>query len=62
MTAAAGKGAGHLRGASEQSPALAAMRAVQIIRFGGPEVLDVVDIAEPEAGLGQSSTTSRLPA
>ena len=61
MTAAAGKGAGHLRGASEQSPALAAMRAVQI-PFGGPEVLDVVDIAEPEAGLGQSSTTSRLPA
>jgi D-arabinose 1-dehydrogenase-like Zn-dependent alcohol dehydrogenase len=29
------------------------MRAVQITRFGGPEVLDVVDIAEPEAGLGQ---------
>jgi NADPH:quinone reductase-like Zn-dependent oxidoreductase len=26
------------------------MRAVQITRFGGPEVLDVVDIAEPEAG------------
>ena len=29
------------------------MRAVQITRFGGPEVLDVVDIAEPEAGPGQ---------
>ncbi len=29
------------------------MRAVQITRFGGPEVLEVVDIAEPEAGPGQ---------
>ncbi|SEL08398.1 NADPH2:quinone reductase [Blastococcus sp. DSM 46786] len=29
------------------------MRAVQITRFGGPEVLDIVDIAEPEAGPGQ---------
>jgi NADPH:quinone reductase-like Zn-dependent oxidoreductase len=27
------------------------MRAVQITRFGGPEVLDIVDIPEPEAGL-----------
>ena len=26
------------------------MRAVQITRFGGPEVLDVVDITEPEPG------------
>ena len=24
------------------------MRAVQITRFGGPEVLDVVDVPEPE--------------
>ncbi|UOY02148.1 quinone oxidoreductase family protein [Blastococcus sp. PRF04-17] len=30
------------------------MRAVQITRFGGPEVLEVVDIAEPEAGAGQT--------
>jgi hypothetical protein len=30
----------------------AGMRAVQITRFGGPEVLDVVDIPEPEAGAG----------
>jgi NADPH2:quinone reductase len=30
------------------------MRAVQITRFGGPEVLDVVDISEPEAGAGQT--------
>jgi hypothetical protein len=30
------------------------MRAVQITRFGGPEVLDVVDVPEPEAGPGQT--------
>ncbi len=29
------------------------MRAVQITRFGGPEVLDIVDIPEPEAADGQ---------
>ncbi|SFL06520.1 quinone oxidoreductase family protein [Geodermatophilus ruber] len=29
------------------------MRAVQITRFGGPEVLDVVDLPEPEPGDGQ---------
>ena len=29
------------------------MRAVQIARFGGPEVLDVVDVPEPTAGPGQ---------
>jgi NADPH:quinone reductase-like Zn-dependent oxidoreductase len=29
------------------------MRAVQITRFGGPEVLEIVDIAEPEPGPGQ---------
>jgi NADPH:quinone reductase-like Zn-dependent oxidoreductase len=29
------------------------MRAVQTTRFGGPEVLDVVDIAEPTPGEGQ---------
>ncbi len=29
------------------------MRAVQITRFGGPEVLDVVDVPEPEPGEGQ---------
>ncbi|WP_232796993.1 hypothetical protein [Blastococcus atacamensis] len=29
------------------------MRAVQITRFGGPEVLKVVDLPEPEAGDGQ---------
>ena len=29
------------------------MRAVQITRFGGPEVLDIVELAEPEAADGQ---------
>ena len=29
------------------------MRAVQITRFGGPEVLDVVDLPAPVPGDGQ---------
>ncbi len=29
------------------------MRAVQIARFGGPEVLDVVDLPDPTPGDGQ---------
>jgi NADPH2:quinone reductase len=29
------------------------MRAVQITRFGGPEVLDIVDVPDPEPGDGQ---------
>jgi NADPH:quinone reductase-like Zn-dependent oxidoreductase len=29
------------------------MRAVRLIRFGGPEVLDIVDVPEPTAGPGQ---------
>jgi NADPH:quinone reductase-like Zn-dependent oxidoreductase len=29
------------------------MRAVQITRFDGPEVLDVVDVSEPVPGEGQ---------
>jgi NADPH:quinone reductase-like Zn-dependent oxidoreductase len=29
------------------------MRAVQITRFGGPEVLDVVDLHDPTPGEGQ---------
>ena len=29
------------------------MRTVQITRFGGPEVLDVVDVPEPVPGDGQ---------
>jgi NADPH:quinone reductase-like Zn-dependent oxidoreductase len=29
------------------------MRAVQITRFGGPEVLDVVDLPDPVPGQGQ---------
>jgi NADPH:quinone reductase-like Zn-dependent oxidoreductase len=35
------------------SPSLPCMRAVQITRFGGPEVLDVVDVPEPVPGDGQ---------
>jgi NADPH:quinone reductase-like Zn-dependent oxidoreductase len=38
---------------SSQALASICMRAVQITRFGGPEVLDVVDVPEPEAGPGQ---------
>jgi NADPH2:quinone reductase len=30
------------------------MRAVQITRFGGPEVLEIVDVTEPAAGPGQT--------
>ncbi|MPQ96871.1 hypothetical protein GB931_02825 [Modestobacter sp. I12A-02628] len=29
------------------------MRAVQITRFGGPEVMDVVDLPDPTPGPGQ---------
>ena len=29
------------------------MRAVQITRFGGPEVLDVVDLPDPTPGDGE---------
>ena len=29
------------------------MRPVQITRFGGPEVLEIVDVPEPTPGLGQ---------
>ena len=35
------------------SPSLSRMRAVQITRFGGPEVLDVVDLPDPAPGPGQ---------
>ena len=30
------------------------MRAVQITRFGGPEVMDVVDLPDPVAGDGET--------
>src|SRR4051794_37271558 len=46
-----------VRQAWERAPegphSLSCMRAVQITRFGGPEVLDIVDVPEPEAGPGQ---------
>jgi hypothetical protein len=35
------------------SPYPPGMRAVQITRFGGPEVLDVVDVPDPTPGDGQ---------
>ena len=41
------------RGDHGAGPSLSCMRAVQITRFGGPEVLDVVDVPEPQAGEGQ---------
>ena len=31
------------------------LRAVQLTRFGGSDVLDVVDVVEPEAGPGQQA-------
>ena len=33
---------------------LICMRAMQITEFGGPEVLTVVDVPEPEAGEGRT--------
>ena len=35
------------------TPSLRFMRAVQSTRFGGPEVLDVVDLPDPVPGPGQ---------
>jgi hypothetical protein len=35
------------------SPDLTCMRAVQLTRFGGPEVLDIGDLPEPTPGAGQ---------
>jgi NADPH:quinone reductase-like Zn-dependent oxidoreductase len=35
------------------APSLLLMRAVQITRFGGPEVLDVVDLPDPVPGDGE---------
>jgi NADPH:quinone reductase-like Zn-dependent oxidoreductase len=43
------------------------VRAVQITRFGGPEVLDVVDVPDPTTGNGQKlydvprASTMRAP-
>ena len=42
-----------IRCVSKAGPGLICLRAVQITRFGGPEALDVVDIAEPEPGAAQ---------
>ncbi len=35
-------------------PSLLHMRAVQITRFGGPEVMDVVDLPDPTPGEGET--------
>jgi hypothetical protein len=44
-----------------QAKAMTCMRAVQISRFGGPEVLEVVDVPEPERVRVSRCTTSRPP-
>ncbi len=36
-----------------RTPGLTGMRAVQITRFGGPEVMDIVDVPDPVPGDGQ---------
>ncbi len=41
------------RGRRWSNRSLAGMRAVQITRFGGPEVLDVVDLPDPVPSDGQ---------
>ena len=46
-------GASSPDGRPRGSPSLGCMRAVQITRFGGPEVLDVVDLPDPTPGEGQ---------
>jgi hypothetical protein len=38
---------------SKTAPSLTDMRAVQITRFGGPEVMDVVDLPDPVPGDGE---------
>jgi NADPH:quinone reductase-like Zn-dependent oxidoreductase len=38
------------------------MRALQITRFGGPEVLDVVDLPTPSPARASNCSTSPLPA
>src|SRR4051794_17130528 len=43
----------HARLSLSLSLSLSLMRAVQITRFGGPEVLDVVDLPDPTPGEGQ---------
>jgi NADPH:quinone reductase-like Zn-dependent oxidoreductase len=43
---------GH-RGPALPTPSLHSMRAVQITRFGGPEVMDIVDLPDPVPGEGQ---------
>jgi NADPH:quinone reductase-like Zn-dependent oxidoreductase len=46
-------GVGPRAGTSSAAPSLTRMRAVQITRFGGPEVLDIVDLPDSVPGEGQ---------
>jgi hypothetical protein len=47
---------------SARGPGPTGVRAVQITRFGGPEVLDIVDLPDPTPGTASSSTRCpRLP-
>jgi hypothetical protein len=39
--------------ATGRGHSLTRLRAVQITRFGGPEVLEIVDVQEPTPGPGQ---------
>jgi D-arabinose 1-dehydrogenase-like Zn-dependent alcohol dehydrogenase len=41
------------RYATRAAPGLLTMRAVQITRFGGPEVMDIVELPDPTPGPGQ---------
>ena len=42
-----------MAGPSLPSPSLTIMRAVQITRFGGPDIMDVVDLPDPVPGDGE---------
>jgi hypothetical protein len=35
------------------------MRAVQITRFGGPEVMDIVDLPDPQVPVSSSTKSAR---
>src|SRR5687768_4909726 len=47
------RGVGPSEGLSSAALSLTCMRAVQITRFGGPEVMDIVDLPAPTPGPGQ---------
>ena len=43
---------------ASQASSLIRMRAVQTTRFGGPEVMDVVDLPDPVPGPGQHDVST----